>query len=231
VTRRGGFKTEAELGTAVSEWISQSGWDVYPEVTGGGGERRADLVAVCGSLLWVVECKMHFGLEVLGQAHRWRDGAHYVSIAVPQMPRDSGFARLAAVTFGIGIIVATPPRWRDERREWSVRPPDFNRRASVKRLRSLLNVGQKAFTAGAQAGFYTPFQGTCRALRELLDQHPEGVPVKDAIAALKEQHHYRSDSTARASMMKWARLGRVPGVRLEETSKPARFVRVTEAKT
>jgi hypothetical protein len=86
-------------------------------------------------------------------------------------------------------------------------------------------VGQKAFTAGAQAGFWTPYQGTCRALRELLEGHPEGMPVKDAIAALKDQHHYRSDATARASMMKWARHGRVPGVRLDETTKPARFVR------
>jgi hypothetical protein len=219
---RTGYKTEAELGTAVQGWLSQSGWDVYPEVTGGGGEARADLVAVCGPLLWVVECKMHFGLEVLGQAHRWRDRAHYVSIAVPQMPRDSGFARLAAVTFGIGIIVATPPRWKGERLGWSVRAPDFNRRASVTGLRSLLHVGQKAFTAGAQSGFYTPYQGTCQALRELLDQHPEGLPVKEAIAGI--EHHYRKDGTARAALMKWARWGRVPGVVLVEGN-PPRFVR------
>lgn len=219
------YKTEAELGTAVQGFISQMGWDVYPEVTEGGGMPRADLVAVCGTKMWVVECKMHFGLEVLGQAHRWRDRAHYVSIAVPKMPRDSGFARLVAVTFGIGIIVATPPRWQGERLEWSVRPPSFNRHADVARLRSLLDVGQKAFTVGAQAGFWTPYQSTCQALLAVvLGGPPEGVPVKDAIAAIKERHHYSSDATARASLMKWARCGRVRGVALVE-GKPPRFVR------
>lgn len=225
------FKSEAEMGTAVLGWLSQSGWDVYPEVTDGGGSARADIVAVLGPLVWVVECKMAFGLDVLAQAHRWLGRAHYVSVAVPSYPH--GFGRTVAETFGIGVIVATPvPPWKQgPGGGWHTLPPRFNRHARTKALRGLLNVGQKAFTAGAQAGFWTPYQGTCRALRELLEGHPDGMPVKDAIAGLKDQHHYRSDATARASMMKWARHGRVPGVRLDETTKPARFVREETTKT
>ena len=230
--RHTGFKSEAELGAAVQGWLSQSGWDVFPEVTSGGGNNRADIVAVCGPLVWVVECKMRFGLDVVEQAYRWHGHAHYVSIAVPRMPRSAGFGRMIVVNLGVGIIVAEPvPSWgQREGLGWRMTPPQLNRHASTKWLRGLLHVGQKAFTAGAQAGFYTPYQGTCQALRDLLDQHPEGLAVKDAIEAIKGQHHYRSDSTARASMMKWARAGVVPGVRLDESTKPARFVRVTEAK-
>jgi hypothetical protein len=223
---RPGFKSEAALGQAVTGWLSQSGWDVFPEVTSGGGDERADLVAVCGPLLWVVECKMHLGLDVLAQAHRWHGRAHYVSVATPPK-RSDGFARLTANAFGIGLISATPVEYpqRESWKGWRVLAPTFNRNASTAGLRSLLHVGQKAFTAGAQSGFYTPYQGTCQALRDLLAEHPEGLPVKDAIEAIKGQHHYRSDSTARAAMMKWARFGRVSGVRLDESTKPARFVR------
>lgn len=231
MSSRLGYQSEAELGTAVLGWLSQQGWDVFPEVTSGGGDVRADLVAVCGPLLWVVECKMAFGLPVLAQADRWRGRAHYVSIAVPGMPKGdaAGFGREVARERGIGVIVAHPPRWDGDRSEWRVQAPALNRRASVGRLRGLLHVGQKAFTAGAQSGFYTPYQGTCQALRELLDSRPEGMPVKEAIDALKGQHHYSSDSTARASLSKWVRWGHVPGVALVE-GKPPRFVRKETAK-
>src|SRR6476646_10663174 len=75
------FKSEAELASGVVQWLTQNGWDVYQEVQFRGSV--ADIVAVFGKLVWIIECKQAFTLDVLCQAGEWLPYAHYVSVAVP----------------------------------------------------------------------------------------------------------------------------------------------------
>jgi len=218
------FDTEAEMAKLVLEWLSQGGWDVYPEVSDGGGTSRADLVAVRGPLLWVVECKLSLGLSVVAQADRWQGKAHFVSVATPPAKATDSrrFLETVMAERGIGWIAAYPLEGRQSIWDrWRVQHAAFNRRASTGHLRGLLSIGHKAYSAGAQRGFYTPFRATCDALIEVVSKHPDGIAVKAAIDAI--DHHYASDKSARQSLIGWVKAGKLKGIKVHREGRRVMF--------
>ena len=64
---------ELELAKSVVEWLQDQHWEVYQEVQ--RYSTTADIVAVQGPLVWVVECKTSLSIGVMLQASRWM--AHY----------------------------------------------------------------------------------------------------------------------------------------------------------
>lgn len=58
-------------------------------------------------------------------------------------------------------------------------------------------------------GRWSPFRETCDKIRRFVEQHP-GATLAEVISGV--DHHYRKDSTAHASISKWARLGKIRGV-------------------
>jgi len=213
--------SEVDLGKDIIAYLEEAGWDIYQEVETYG--RTADIVAVRGNLLWIVELKRSFGLAVLEQARFWRSYAHMVSIATP--PR-SGRSHWRSWEFEDELF-----RWL--RVGWLVCPdgghirekfrPPLNRQALTIKIRTGLRPEHKiwAEAGNAEGKRYTPWSRTFRELAQLVKTYPRGLTVAGVLA--KMDTHYASAATARGCLIKWVDLGRVPGVRLEREGRTVKF--------
>lgn len=185
--------TEQDLAAHVVAMLHEMGWEVFQEVETGYG--RADIVARRDKIIWVVECKMSFGLSVIEQAWNYIRGgqAHYVSVAVPYGGR-KGFCRDVCRRYGIGVLTVNMkwnvPDVKEEAR------PSFNRKASGITLKEEHKTWCKA--GSACGGHYTPFKGTVQSLVSLVTRHPEGLQFSEAIK--KIDHHYSSFATAKTCL-------------------------------
>lgn len=250
------WASEEALATAVSGWLAADGWETYHEVGGGGGSNRADIVATRGHLVWVVECKLRLGLEVLAQAEGWIGSAHFVSVAVPADSRGrvTWFAEQIAAERGVGVIRVPHPSnvehgdvdthyafedgdWKPTTTEprgcsfWHTDAPRLNRHASVTKLRSWLVDEHKSSRPGtARTHYHTPFRETCKRIQAHVAGSGGRSLVRDTIKAV--DHHYASDSSARCHLVDRVRAGIVPGLRVEQDGRALLFVvDTTEART
>lgn len=210
------FKSEQELAEVVCRWLENQRWEVFSEVTLGGP--RADIVARQGPLVWVIETKLSFGLDVLGQANHWTRYANYVSCACP-WGRGKGFAEDFAKLIGVGSL-----RVGHDGGIFEGVHPRFRRRIDEK-LKETLRPEHKTFAKSGSlgGGYWTPFQQTVKNIQETMGIHPEGITIKDLMNRVN--HHYGSTSTARNVMLKWIDAGYVKGVTLDKSSKPFRVIR------
>jgi hypothetical protein len=200
------FKKEAALAAVVVSWLKDLGWDVHQEVCAGGAAKRADIVAVMGSRLWVIETKLVFGLAVLEQAAAWRYHANMVSLAT-RPTRAGRFITAAMKAGGLGWLAVPEDGSNRVRVEVS---PRLERR-TVDRLRGLLNEHTRNHAAAGNANheFWTPFRQTCRGVADAVREKP-GISIREVFEHVG--HHYTRDATARSAMLKWIQTGRVPGV-------------------
>lgn len=95
---------------------------------------------------------------------------------------------------------------------WNRRPTEL-----LARLAPEHKTHAKAGSVGA-GGRWTPYLNTIEQLRHTVRREP-GISLKSAIAEIK--HHYSSPACARSSLAKWIEAGKVPGVRLDTSAKPA----------
>ena len=197
--------SETDLARHVVAFLHDAHWDVFQEVKCMGCV--ADIVAVQGRVLWVIESKTAFGLKVLSQAHKWTHYAHYVSIATPPARR-SEFGWTLLRDYGIGYLAVERGGHVAERFH-----PRLRRTAMFCRLREALHEQQKSFApAGSNGGYWSPFKQTCEAVRRKVASAP-GITMKELVASIDT--HYRSLSTAKSCIVKWAEAGKIPGVRVE----------------
>lgn len=203
---------EVDLAKVVVAWLQDLQWDVYQEVEFYMYGRRADIVAVQGKLVWIVECKTGFGLSVIEQASYWRYDAHYVSVAVlgRQNNRTSGFGDKICTSLGIGVIGVV----KDSQNKWGIIEsvaPRLYRAASTKRVLEGLTEEHKTWAqAGNAFGLrYTPFAHTCRNVLKAVEKQP-GITLKELMKNL--DHHYCSSATARSCISKWGFAGKIKGV-------------------
>jgi hypothetical protein len=89
-------------------------------------------------------------------------------------------------------------------------------------LRELLTEAQRTHApAGNNRGQrWSPWVGTCAAVREFVGEHP-GCTARECMAAVK--HHYRTEATARNSMVQWVAEGKVPGVEQRRDGRAIRW--------
>ncbi len=199
--------TETQVGEDAVRWLVLHGWDTYQEVAFRGSV--IDIVATLGPLVWAIECKTTFSIDVIAQAHNWLAHASFVSVAIPRA-RGGWFAQRICKDYGIGVIRTGRPPLGDTA-EMVV--PHLWRRTGES-LRKALHVEQMSQRAGAAGGgHWTPFKATCAKLRSIVAASP-GITMREAVAVMK-QHHYVNDSAARASLSERIKQGVVPGVRLE----------------
>ena len=200
------FRNEAALAAVVVTWLRDLGWDVHQEVCAGGGARRADLVAVMGPRLWVIETKLAFGMAVLEQAAAWRGYANMVSIAT-RFSKGGFFIRHAMEDAGLGWLTVPEDGSNRIRVELA---PRLERRVTI-RLRELLNEHTRSTAPAGNANheFWTPFRQTCRGVLDAVRKRP-GISIREVFESVG--HHYTRDATARSAMLKWIRTGKVPGV-------------------
>jgi hypothetical protein len=214
-------RIETDVARPIVGWLESMQWDVYQEVLCGGP--RADIVALQGRLIWVVEVKTTLTLDVIEQAHNWLDHAHYVSIAVPDARSHRTMAQRVCRYFGIGMFEVGDILRSGNNVQQRV-PPKLGR-ARVHptlsdRLRSNCRPECKTWgeAGNATSDYYSPFKGTCRAVVEFLEKNGPSS-VKTVMSGI--EHHYRTESSARASMVVWIAQGKVPGVEIDARTRPA----------
>lgn len=213
---------ETTVGTAVADWLKDLGWEIYPEVEVGKTGRVADIVATRGPLIWIVECKVSLSLEVITQAMMWRGFAHYRSVATLYTKRVAKtLAPRILKDYGIGLFCVdqVPPHEVRHnlvpRLERSVRPQTVRE--------SLHELHKDWATPGQQSrrgGRLTPFALTSRAVQEYVHAHP-GCGLKELLGGI--EHHYRTESTARAMIPQWIQSGVIPGLRVEREGRKIRL--------
>lgn len=215
---------ETDVAAVVVAYLRDLGWDVHQEVGGAYGP-RADIVAVRGPLLYVVEVKTTLGLALIEQGQSWLHRAHLVSIAAPHPHRGRGpsVAHQICGEWGIGVLDVLTDYGESAVRERVA--PRLIRRIPVDRsrtLRRLLTEETRTYaSAGNAAGkFWSPFKDTCQQAVRAVAAHP-GLTTKELVAALPK-HHYSSDSVARNTLPRWLRLGKIPGLR-GEGERPIRW--------
>jgi len=201
---------ETDLAEKVILWLQDQRWDVYQEVTMTGGS-CADIVAVQGKIVWIIECKMSASLSVVEQAYRWSRTANYVSVAVP---KPSFFFEKVCRKFGIGVLSA--------RREVNEIVSPKLIRISTEKYRSKLLPEHKTYAKAGNADGrrWSPFKNTCLNILNSVRRSP-GICMKDLIAST--DHHYHTPSTARQCLVKFIEAGIVPGVKVV---RDGRFMRV-----
>lgn len=225
---------ETELAAAVVAYLRDLEWDVHQEVGHNYGP-RADIVAVRGPLLWVIEAKTSFSLSVIAQAEHWRGHANLVSVAVPRHGGDRPSRDIASqicTTWGIGVLeVAGGVGHRDQggyqsgqyvAADWRVYEayaPTLQRvtTESGRWLRTKLCDQTRTYAAAGnnEGKFWSPFKATIAEIHRALKETP-GLTTKELVKAIR--HHYASDSSARGCLPRWLSYGKIPGVRVEGQS-------------
>ena len=206
--------SETELATTVLAELQRFGYETYEEVYAGN---RADIVAVQGPVLAVVECKVSLSLKFLDQLLEWRGQANHI-IAAYAGGRYNGAFDFVCRSAGIGV--------------WEVRgaqhivirchPRLFRKTGSrLRRALSPQNRSGAGVSAGTNGGgYHTPFRETCQTLRAIVARHPDGILLRDALTQFN--HHYSSNKVAMSSLPKLIRSGVIKGIR-EDLATPLKL--------
>lgn len=215
--------SETELAPPIIAYLEHLHWDIYQEVQPKHCATIADIVAVQNKVVWVIELKRTFSLDVIHQARQWRRLAHYTSIVVPHVPKRTDgriMGEQILKDWGIGIMEVRPPSFSMDQVERVERkhPPALHRSAMASQIRDSLSPEHKTFAAAgtASSSRWTPFRRTCQDVLNVVTEQP-GILLKDLVEQIK--HHYTNDQSARGALAEWIRKGVVPGVRLEEREK------------
>ena len=215
--------SESSLAAVVVHWLESLGADVYQEVEYKGS--IADIVAVRGPELTVIETKTSWSLALISQAMEWRRHAHKIYMAGP-ISKTTWQVRQIAQEVGIGMLEVRPGDPDSEARylqphvlelvpsrRWNSRPLA---------LRTKLRPEHKtAAPAGhSGGGRWTPYRDTCAQILAIVVANP-GISVRECIAQTK--HHYATPASARTHIAGWVLAGRVPGVRLERNQRTPRL--------
>lgn len=190
---------ETEIAKPIISYLVSMGWDVYQEVMIFG--KIADIVAICGKLTWILECKTSLSLKLLEQAYAWRGRANFISIVIPQKSYiyDNSFVNHILKQAGIGVLTV---EYKDVRLNIS---PTFNRK-TINIIKYLKPEQKTWLQAGSKGGgYYTPFQETKRSIEYNIIKHPEGILFKEFLKLIT--YHYRTEATAKNCIIKWIRLG------------------------
>ena len=212
--------TEADLAAEVVAHLTREGWDVYQEVAllrenvdleedpdDLTRDCRADIVAVRGPVVCVVECKLTAGFAVLMQVKRWIPYTSRGYVAVPQagwsLERQE-FFETANDRYGAGVYDVGEEGVR------LVMNAPFRPLASEGLLKSL-RPEQKTFApAGSKGGkHFTAGHGTEAALAAFVATR-KGMKLEDAVQEIK--HNYRSNAAAVKILKKRIKDGLVPDV-------------------
>ena len=199
------------------EWLQEQHWDVYQEVQ--RYSATADIVAIQGPLVWVIECKTSLTIGVMLQATMWT--VHYRSVAVPSAKhsktRNAAY-QVARNHFKVGVITVSPHSfaYSDTAIEEVIAAPYMREyRKSALTLKDRLEPEHKTFApAGSADGSkWTPYKRTIRDVRSFLEKNP-GSTIRQ-IQEHITSGHYASPASCRGNLGKalenwedWCRVDR-----------------------
>ncbi len=220
---RGWNPSEEEMAAEVVRWLRHLHWTVHQEVCVNG--RTADIVAMRkfkhATIVWIIECKKRYGMDVLAQAWKWNGYAHRISVAYLSRKSKyaSNFEAFIARNLGIGLIdVSQPP---DADNEWA--PRDFyNIREPVAAplhrtprivedvRRMLCEENHDGLAAGTKTGErWTPWKQVVKEVTKFVEENP-GCTIKEVVA--KVPHHWASDDSAYSALGSQIEIGIITGI-------------------
>lgn len=215
------WDSEEQFAATVVAWLRDQKWEVYQEVQPERDGSRADIVAVQNRILWVVETKLNYSLELLWQAKQWLGFAHYVSIAVPYgsaRSRGRDMTLTVCKALGVGLLTGRVYGYGIDGGDVAIEErmaPHLERKISAHYLRDFLSDRHKDYApaGNARSLYYTPFKRTCESVLAAVKKTP-GITMKELIASI--QTHYASEASARSCLAYWIEAGKVEGVRGEK---------------
>ncbi|HXH55224.1 MAG TPA: hypothetical protein VNK03_05735 [Gammaproteobacteria bacterium] len=160
---------EKHMGGNLIKWISEEGWECFPEVQLRTRGPRADLIATKNQLLWAVEIKLSLNMTVIEQALRWKQlGALYTSVAVLAPMRKyhnkfnfyTEFVDRVFRNEGLGLFLINR---KDMSVQEAITPRLFRYNFSKSKfLMEQLDERMKSYAAGSSSkeGYSSPFRRT-----------------------------------------------------------------------
>jgi len=206
---------ETEIASKIIAWLTDQYWEIYQEVQFDSRNQVADIVAVRNGIMWIIETKTHYGLDVLTQAAAWP--VHYRSIGIPRSKHRSNF-RVARDYFRVGILEV-----KSDGVEELARPPIFvKNQGIVKRYLDQLTDLHKTYSrAGSQSGHHlTPYRQTMLDVQNFISNNP-GCTVRDIYGQLGKKH-YSSARSFMGSLLQSLESFE-PWCTVDRSSKPARL--------
>lgn len=172
--------------------------EVYKEVPAYG---IIDIVAVKGNIITSFEAKTSFSFDVIEQAVRNKQRAHYSYVLIPYTKSHS-YAHQICRDNGIGIIQVVCMGDGKMRRPEQILAPCLNRKIYKPKLEEW----QKLNTAGVQSGRITAFSNTVTEITNHLKRRVDKRDLtKNVLLIIK--HHYGSLTSANSSLMNMVNRG------------------------
>jgi hypothetical protein len=196
---------ETDLFPPLKAWLEERGYEVYTEVQSTQTGGRADIVAVNGPVVSVVEMKVTLSLELIGQAVRWRPFANHIYIAVPssKQRRRSEYALHLLRREGIGLLEVMEHSYGTPVQNFT--KPVFNRRINDHIRKSLVEQHKELPGGHAGGGYVTPYKLTIDRVKEYLGSwYTRKTDGWAAMADILEhcETHYASPKASLAAAMK-----------------------------
>lgn len=194
------FKTESELALIIETWLKNSGWEVFKEVKPKTGTHIADIVALKNGEIVIIETKLHYGTQVLEQAHNWLKVAHRIYVGVPA----NNYSNIVLNHFlrfhGIGqILVFSPTENRPGYCRINIEAKKVEPEYKAHILGSL-HIKQKDSIAGSKGGGHvTPYSLTIDNIRDFLKNNGP-TTIEEIVKNIT--HHYASQSNAVSTLSK-----------------------------
>lgn len=211
---------EKDLAKPIVAWLRDDGWEVYQEVMCNGSV--ADIVAERDGIIWAIETKTTLTIALIDQIIAWKPYAHYISVGIPHGKKSGRGGRRFGISilhlmdhYGFGIITAKGDHVTE------VFKPTLNKNM-INRLKFSLREEQKDYVeaGSANGGYWTPFKKTSEDVINFIKEN-KGCDIKDLVSGI--EHHYASNSSARASITKYLQDGVIPGVKVVNDDKKFRF--------
>lgn len=181
---------EVDLAKHVIAWLEADGAEVWQEVQAG---ERADIVALRGPLLSVVEVKCQTSFYLLAQGVRWLGKAHHVWIATPMRRfkfKEQEVIESSCQHYGVGWLAFYDFEIGHYSNKYPIKCyPSFNRRADASRIKNRLCDEQKSFApAGSNGKYWTPFKAVVRDVKNFVDKNP-GCLLRDVINGIESPYN------------------------------------------
>lgn len=204
---------ESDLFEPIKAWLELSGHEVFSEVSlnGYGGSRRADIVAIHGKVVTVIELKTSLSLDLIEQAFGWKRHAHRIFVGVPKPKRClNEFACRLLRNEGIGILTVDMDidgadrfgHWRDD--AWtgveckSHNAPKINRRISDLLTKVLTDEYKNGPPGGhAGGGYVTNYKLTMQRVREFM-KYRRWLRIEDILEQVETHYSAPKQSLATA---------------------------------
>lgn len=209
---------ETEVAQYAVDLLHDLRFDCYYEVPLATG--RADIIAVLGSVVWIVETKVSFSLALLDQAaRRLRERCSGVLLVTGSAPRRDGAALQWCEQNGVGVVCMVGGL-----RAWPAL-----RRVDTSKLRASLQPEHKTFAqAGSCGTYWTPFKRLSTALAASLQPGPLAEQMERLLPLLDDYKPRRKPSAQRRAVAEYLAGGLIEGWGLKREGRQLLVVRRVE---